>query len=171
MFDPKTRPRDVDGAPKSAFQRARGFAALDEALRRHPGHKLFTVLSIDWSRQEHRRVYTSSPGSYPCGGAKPIRHSSDFFQRVIAGRSARICRNAEECRAAFPDFELIRSLGCESAVNVPIRAGGVTVGSLNLLHERGWYTEGMLPTLARFASLAAGLLRARKRVPLPGRLP
>lgn len=165
MFDPKIRAQALEGSSKQPGQPAGGFAALDEALRRYPGHKLFTVLFIDWSGQNHRRIYTSSPEAYPCGGAKPIRHGSEFFERVVAGSSPRICRSAEECRAAFPDFDLIQSLGCESAVNVPIRAGGVTVGSLNLLHEHGWYTEAMLPTLAEFASVAAGLLPLRSLNP------
>jgi len=71
---------------------------------------------------------------------------------------SRLCRTRDECRAAIFDFALIDQLGCESAVNVPVRADGRTIGSLKLLHEAGWYTEEMLPTLEPVGALAAALL-------------
>ncbi len=140
-------------------QPARGFAALDNALQQYPGHRLFTILAINWDAEENQRVYTSSPESYPAGDAKPLHRNSAFFRTVVDNKSSRICRNAEECRAAFFDFELIARLGCASAVNVPIISGGMTIGSLNLLHEEGWYTPDMLPVLSQFATLSASLLR------------
>lgn len=144
-----------------------GFAALDHALRRSPGHKLFTVLTIDWARKEHRRVYSSDPAAYPCGGAKPLLEDSAFFRQLIATGESRICRNRDECRAAFFDHALIEQLGCASAINVPIRSDGVTLGSLNLLHQAGWYTPDMVPALERCAEIAASLLRAPTFPPLP----
>jgi len=134
------------------------FEALDHALRRFPGHKLFTVLEIDWSRNENRRVYSSEPAMYPCGGAKPLRPDSEFFQKLIANGEARFCDDRQACRHAFPDYALIEALGCESAVNVPIRHGGSTIGSLNLLHQAGWYRPEMISALMPFADLAATVL-------------
>src|SRR3712207_7851779 len=43
---------------------------------------------------------------------------------------ARFCRDREDIIRAFPDHELILSLGCESAVNVPVRWDGRTLGAL-----------------------------------------
>ena len=40
----------------------------------------------------------------------------------------------------FDDFELIRSLGCESVINVPIVVDGDVLGTINCLHEAGFYT-------------------------------
>ena len=42
-------------------------------------------------------------------------------------------------KADFPDLDLIVSLGCGSAINMPIVAAGEMLGSVNLLHEEGWY--------------------------------
>lgn len=159
MFDTNTLLQFAADASKGADQPSRGFAALDQALRRYPGHRLFTVLTINWEREENQRIYTSAPDVYPCGGAKPLRRDSDFFRQVVSGGSSRIFRDREECRAAFPDYALIEQLGCESAINVPIRSKGVTLGSLNLLHQAGWYTPEMVPALTQFASLAATMLR------------
>ena len=53
----------------------------------------------------------------------------------------------EAIRAAFEDHATIASLGLGSALNIPVmrRAGpsdpGWCVGTMNLLHEAGWYTE------------------------------
>lgn len=148
-----------------AGQVARAFEALDAALRVRPGHKLFTVLAIDWARGQNQRVYTSDAIAYPCGGAKPLVRDSEFFQSVVVGGQARICPDRQACRAAFFDHELIEALGCESAVNVPVRWQGTTLGSLNLLHESGWYQPRMLAELTEFAALAAPLLRQQLSFP------
>ena len=132
--------------------------ALDQALQQQPGHKLFTVLAIDAQRQENRRIYSSAPEAYPCEGTKPLRRDSAFYRTVFLAGEPRVCRDKEECRAAFPDHASIEALGCESAVNVPVRWNGVTLGSLNLLHERGWYDASSLPILAVYAGLAVPVL-------------
>lgn len=131
------------------------FAVIDDYLQTHPGHKLFTVLAIDWTRQENKRVYSSDPRAYPCAGSKPLLPDSEFYREVILGGRARICPDRESCIQAFPDFELIASLHCESAINVPVRRGGKTIGSLNLLHQAYWYRPEMTATLNRVADLAA----------------
>jgi hypothetical protein len=150
----------------SPDQPAAALRALDSALRQDPGHKLFTVLAIDAARSESRRMYSSAPEEYPCEGTKPLRTDSDFYRAVFISGEPRICRNRDECRAAFPDHALIASLGCESAVNVPVRWNGITLGSLNLLHEAGWYDASCLPLLAVYAGLAVPILLARGSDPL-----
>lgn len=72
---------------------------------------------------------------------------------------ARLCATREQCREAFPDFAIFEGLGCASAVNVPVRSNGVTLGSINLLHEEGWYRQDMLGNLSGLAALAAPLLQ------------
>ena len=83
----------------------------------------------------------------------------EFHARVIEAGEPRFCADADAIRAAFPDHELILSLGCESAVNVPVRWNGRTLGSLNLLHEAGWYGEDMLPVLRVYGAMAVPLLQ------------
>lgn len=135
-----------------------GAQALDQALRAYPGHRLFTILAINWTRHENQRIYTSEPASYPRGGAKPLVPDSEFYQEVIMGGQPRFCADREACKRAFFDYPLIEALGCESAVNVPVRVDGVTFGSLNLLHRHGWYDREMLAPLMLVAEYAAALL-------------
>jgi len=54
----------------------------------------------------------------------------------------------------FFDHELILSLGCASVLNVPVVWDGRTLGTINLLHEAGWYDETDVPVGQLFAVLA-----------------
>jgi hypothetical protein len=60
----------------------------------------------------------------------------------------------------FSDHELIVSLGCESVLNMPVRWRGRTLGSLNLLHEAGWYGEDDAVACLPFAQLTLPALLA-----------
>jgi hypothetical protein len=131
-----------------------GLAALDAVLADSVGHRLFTVLVLDEARGVSRRAYSSQPGAYPLSGEKPLRRDSEFYALVARQGLPRFCRNREDIIRAFPDHELILSLGCEAAVNMPVRWNGQTLGALNLLHAAGHYTEAQLPALSVFAALA-----------------
>ncbi|WP_175127567.1 GAF domain-containing protein [Achromobacter piechaudii] len=131
-----------------------GLQGLAAAMAERFGYRLFTVLILDRTAGLSRRYFSSHPEAYPPGGAKPIREDSDFFSRVVQEGQARICADRAACERAFPDHELIRSLGCESAVNVPVRWNGQTIASLNLLHQAGWYRPAMLAELDWYGALA-----------------
>ncbi len=130
-------------------------AAIDAALAAGIGHKLFTVLVLNWEKGENQRYYSNLPDSYRDGGAKPINKSS--ASSVLEGQ-CRFLNDYNDIKAAFFDHELIRSLGCESCVNVPVRWNGKTIGMLNALHEAGWYTQADVPELSAYAALAAPAL-------------
>ena len=148
----------VAAALAGPHQPQSALAALDELLRGHPGHKLFTVLLVDAGNGVSRRIYTSDPVAYPCGGTKPLRRSTEFYKKVLVAGEARICRTPDECRAAFPDFDLIAELGCGSALNFPVRFNGASLGSLNLLHDRDWYGAHSLEAMDLLASFAIPVL-------------
>lgn len=135
------------------------FAALDAAMGQAIGHRLFTILVIHPGANESQRYYTNQPQAYPVGGRKPVTDSW-WFQKVVHGGEPWIGRDYEDVKAAFYDHELIRSLGCESALNVPVRWNGRTLGTINLLHQAGWYTEPDFAAARIFAALAApGLMQ------------
>jgi GAF domain-containing protein len=152
----------VAAAQRKPDQPAALFAALDAALAVTVGHKLFTILVIHKGATESQRYYSNQPAAYPIGGRKPIT-DSDWFRRVVHGGEPWIGNTYQDVAWAFYDHELIRSLGCESALNVPVRWEGRTLGTLNLLHQEGWYTEADAATAQLFAALAVpGLLRIIK---------
>ncbi len=143
-------------AAASADTVAGRLGAIDRALAEGIGHKLFTVLVLNWEAGENQRYYSNLPDAYPVGGAKPINKSS--ATSVFEGQ-CRFLNNYDDITAAFFDHELIRSLGCESCVNIPVRWGGKTIGMLNILHEANWYTQDDVPTFTIFAALAAPALQ------------
>jgi GAF domain-containing protein len=133
------------------------FRALDLVFAAEPGHILFTVLVHHPRQRESERFYTNMPEAYPVGGRKPVTDSA-WVQRVVHGGQPYIGRTRDDIRAVFFDHELIWSLGCESVLNMPVRWAGETIGTVNLLHRAGHYTEAHVPQVRLLAALAAPAL-------------
>lgn len=142
-------PPDVDLLPivsrvaqalASPGQPEAGFAALDRAFAEILGHKLFTILLFHADTGDSERFYSNQPEAYPVGGRKPL-NPTFWTRQVLEGQKPYLGRSYDDIRAVFFDHELIRSLGCESVLNLPVVLDGRTLGTINLLHEAGWYQE------------------------------
>ena len=151
--DPLPHLEAVTRTMMQAGQPEAGLRALDLAMGAVIGHKLFTVLVHHPESRESERRYTNQPAAYPVGGRKPVT-TSPWTDRLFVERRPYIGRTADDIRAVFFDHELILSLGCASVLNVPVVWGGRTLGTINLLHEAGWYEEGDVPVGQLFAALA-----------------
>ena len=85
------------------------------------------------------RIFSNMPDAYPVSGKKPGR--DDIWSRqVIKGRQTFVANTIDDIATVFPDHELICSLGCESVINVPIIVADRFMGTINCLHEAGYYT-------------------------------
>lgn len=156
--DPAPYIADAAAAVAAAGQPGTLFAALDQAMGKAIGHILFTILVVHPGAQQSQRYYSNKPAAYPVGGRKPIT-GSPWFQRVLGQGQCYIGRDYADIQDVFFDHELIRSLGCESVLNVPVRWNGTSLGTINLLHRAGWYDEADIPAAQQFAALAVpGLL-------------
>jgi len=133
------------GQPEATFR------ALDREMAAALGHKLFTVLLRHPGESERR--YTNQPAAYPVGGRKPIAPSA-WTTQLFERREPYIGRTAADIRAVFFDHELIASLGCASVLNLPVSWDGRVLGTINQLHEAGWYDEADVPVGLAFAALA-----------------
>ncbi|WP_421849747.1 GAF domain-containing protein [Oricola sp.] len=129
------------------------YAAVDAALAEVVGHKLFTLMVIDWSANVAARVYSNRPEEYPVKGSKPLGALNGWSKHVLEGRRHWIGRNADDIRWAFFDHETIIALDCASCLNVPVIDNGRVIGTVNLLHEAGWYNEGDVARVTPFAEL------------------
>src|SRR5262249_43629735 len=107
---------------------------------------------------EAQRYYSNQPQAYPVGGAKPMT-DTEWSRQVIGQGRPWIGRNYQDVTWAFFDHALIRSLGCEGAINVPVRWGGRTIGQLTLLHEARWYRHADAATGLLFAAMALPALQ------------
>lgn len=110
--------------------------ALTEAL---VGVRLFTLMTFDAASGEARRIYSNMPDAYPVLGTKPV-NETHWTGVVLDRHETFVANDIDEIAQVFDDFELIRSLGCESAINVPIVVDGSVIGTINCLHEAGFYT-------------------------------
>ena len=127
--------------------------ALERATAATIGHRLFTVLLYRAESGESERVYTNHPVAYPVGGRKAVRETP-WTAQVFGERRPYLGRGPDDIRAVFLDHALIFSLGCESVLNLPVIFDGRVLGTVNLLHEAGWYTERDFPLGLCFATLA-----------------
>jgi hypothetical protein len=151
--DPAPHLASVVAASRLPGQPGASFAALDAAMGAAIGHKLFTILVVDPAAQHSQRYYTNMPEAYPVGGRKPI-NPTHWFEKVLGQGVPYIGYTYADITDVFFDHELIRSLGCESVLNVPVRWNGASLGTINLLHQAGWYDEGDVALAQHFAALA-----------------
>jgi len=113
--------------------------ALDDLAKAAVGHRLFTVMVFDIPAGLARRAYSNRPMDYAVSGTKPIRRDA-WFDIVHGEKRSFVANTIEEIAKVFPDHALIGSLGCGSAVNVPVVLEGDLVATINLLHSAGFYT-------------------------------
>jgi GAF domain-containing protein len=138
------------------------FQGIDRALGELVGHKLFTILYTSPDAQQVIRLYSNQPDAYPVSGAKKMG-PTPWGDLVIKRGQPYIGNTAKDIEWAFFDHELIKSLGCDSVLNVPVVVEGQTLGTLNLLHEAGWYEDKHVPIATPFAYLLAPLFAAVRR--------
>ena len=129
------------------------FEALDALMKDEIGHILFTVLRQHQDPRELERLYTNQPEAYPVAGRKQIIPSA-WTDQVLERGEPYIGVNADDIRAAFLDHKTIAGLGCASVLNIPLVYDGAILGSVNLLHEEGFYKPHHIAPARRLTSFA-----------------
>ena len=112
-----------DGSPDAAFR------AVEAATRELIGHKLFTILVRREGGEEVERVYTSNPAAYPVQGRKRMG-PTPWGALVLDQKQTFLGPDKAAIRWAFPDHELIESLGLGAVINVTAIQGGEVLGTL-----------------------------------------
>jgi hypothetical protein len=113
-------------------------AALAEISAEVIGHRLFTVMRFDSTRAEVQRLYSNTPAVYPPGGRKQ-KKATAWADHVLRDMQVYRGSTPADIVAAFDDHPTILGLGLGSVLNVPVIYAGRCVGTMNLLHEAGWY--------------------------------
>ena len=115
------------------------FKSLEALVHETVGVKLFTLMEVDHKRGVARRNYSNMPEAYAVSGEKPIQ--DNLWTAHVHGRHEIFVANSiKDISKVFPDHALIKSLGCESCMNIPIVVNGLLIGTLNCLHEAGHFT-------------------------------
>ncbi|MEM5471862.1 GAF domain-containing protein [Hoeflea sp. AS60] len=126
LADPTNQPRTT-------------FEALCAFAEQTVGVKLFTMMSFDAETREASRSFSNMPEAYPELGTKPVNETW-WTGHVLDGHKTFVANDIDAIAEVFPDYELIASLGCESVINVPVIINGRVCGTINCLHEAGFYT-------------------------------
>ena len=112
--------------------------ALHRLAEETVGVKLFTMTADNPDAGYVRRVYSSDEAAYPILGTKPIVFDANY-EAMTRDRKTYVANSLKEMEGDFPDLDLIKSLGCGSAINMPVVAGGKMLGSVNLLDAEHYY--------------------------------
>jgi transcriptional regulator with GAF, ATPase, and Fis domain len=116
------------------------YAAVDALVQEVIGHKLFTLMRVHEEASEVERIYSSNAVAYPVGGRK-AKAGTPWSRAVLDRGEVFVARTPKEVREAFSDYALIASLGIGSIMNVPLSVGGRRLGTMNISHEAGWFTD------------------------------
>lgn len=119
------------------------WADIHAQVEREIGVILFTVLHFTDGGARMERVYSSHPVDYPVGGSKDVATevSPEWIAVSRDAGTPYFGATPEDLERIFADAELIRSLGCGSILNVPLKnAVGRTWGTVNLCAAEGTYT-------------------------------
>jgi hypothetical protein len=133
------------------------FQAFDEACGTAFGHRLFTILAWRSGENEVERVYSSRPIEYPLAARKRMG-PTPWGALVLGQAQPWLGRHADDLRWAFPDHELIASLGCSTCLNAPVRWKGTVLGAINILDAAGSYADTDLALLSAISSFLIGPL-------------
>ena len=125
-------------AQRAAGQPRAICAALEAISAKVIGHRLFTVMRFDSARCAVQRIYSNMPGAYPSGGRKRKKDTA-WADHVLRDLKVFLGAGPDDIQSAFDDHEVILGLGLGSVLNVPVVYAGRCVGTMNLLHEAGWY--------------------------------
>lgn len=135
------------------------FAITEAVTCATVGCRLYTAMTSDPAAGFAARIYSNDPASYPVSGRKPIVPNA-WTRTVLDGKQPFVANSIEEIAAVFPDHELIRSLGCESCLNVPIIVVGEVRGTINILDRAGHFTAERVAAAMRLRPLYAVVLLA-----------
>lgn len=142
----------------------RVFADLHDLM----GGRLFTITVQDPAAGVVRRAYSSHPVDYPVSGTKPLQHDRWSLQVLVEGESF-VANTTAEFADVFPDHALINSLGCQSAMNIPVFDGDQVIGTINLLDVEGFFTEDRRLALETLLlGRLPAVVAAMRRVPMAG---
>lgn len=127
------------------------FPELEQLCQEIVGHRLFSCSIFKMTSAEGgvaARIYTNDPQNYPVSGLKEIVPNR-WTDIVIARREVFVANTVEGFSDVFPDHDFIASLGLGSVVNIPVLLKGDFIGTVNMLHEAGFYTGPRLAPLER----------------------
>ena len=158
-----TNLEDFDRAIARATDAPSVWWALERLSSKVPGHKLFTVMTVEMETGLARRAYSSNMHEYPVSGTKPIERNS-WFDIVHGQKRSFVANTIQDIAAVFPDHAVIAALGCGSVINLPVVLKGELVATINMLHAEQYYTAERVAAAEAHLAVPAKLCWALTRL-------
>lgn len=122
------------------------FAGLESWMQQDVGAVIYSCSTFDLVARNSRRSYTNVPDIYTVSGLKDIVPNR-WTEQVLDARQTFVANTLDEIAQVFPDHPIIKSLGCGAAVNMPVFLAGRLIGTVNVLHETGYYSDTRVAAL------------------------
>jgi len=116
------------------------FNKIDKYIHREIGHKLITITVIDQSMKYVERVYSNNKKIYPLLGQKTMPKNI-WSKKVIKNKNHFLCKNKNQIKKIYFDYNTIFSLNCGSIINLLILFKNKPIGTINILHKENHYTQ------------------------------
>ncbi len=134
--------------------------AVGQATLAMVGPGLLTINAWHAQTAEIQRLWSSDPAAYPVGGRK-IKGDTAWTRQLLVRGEVFVGEGDEALAAVFDDIAVIRGLGLNGVVNVPLCHGGAVIGTFNYLAGvQTWAAEEIaaLRVLGQFAMPAVAEL-------------
>ena len=142
----------ANGPPPAAY------AAIDAVAQRVFDHRLFTVTRSLHETVEVERVYSSNTAAYPIGGRKQ-KLNTPWGEQVLDRGEVLLCHGPGSIEHYFADHVLIRSLGVNGMVNIPVLFAGRSIATMNMSHADR-FQDADVPAMRVLAALLLPLVMA-----------
>ena len=116
------------------------FNKIDKYIHREIGRKLITITVIDQSMKYVERVYSNNKKIYPLLGQKTMPKNI-WSKKVIKNKNHFLCKNKNQIKKIYFDYNTIFSLNCGSIINLLILFKNKPIGTINILHKENYYTQ------------------------------
>ena len=87
-----------------------------------------------------KRIYSSDENKYPIGKSKKLPNNYWAVMTVQKRRSF-VGNNKKIIEKYFYDHKIITSLGCEAILNQVVTYNKKTIGCINILHKKNYFTK------------------------------
>ena len=113
---------------------------IDKIIKSIIGHKLITFTVIDNKLNFCERIYSNNNKVYPILGQKKMPKNI-WSEKVIKNKKHFLCKNKDQIKKIYFDYETIFSLGCGCIINLLVLFKGKPIGTINILHKENYYNS------------------------------
>ncbi|MCQ0970413.1 GAF domain-containing protein [Paracoccus sp. TK19116] len=133
--------------------------ALDRLIQQVVGMKMCTLIRVDEDNASGMRIHSTEPVKFPISTPKDMQGRA-WRSKIVVSQEHLVANSYDEIAAIFGDAEKLREVGCESCLCLPIVVKNKLLGTLNILHEEGYFTPERVAAAESLTMPAAIILMA-----------